>query len=91
MWFPRRGEPNEPAMAICRRCLVLDDCLAFAVANPELQGIWAATSTRERGDFRRGVEARQPRRVLLSPTPPNPEQRARRALRRGQALRAGRA
>jgi Transcription factor WhiB len=26
LWFPTRGGTSQPAIDICRRCLVLDDC-----------------------------------------------------------------
>jgi hypothetical protein len=30
-WHPDRGEPTEPAKAICRGCLVRVQCLAYAL------------------------------------------------------------
>jgi hypothetical protein len=33
-------EPTEPVKAVCRRCLVLDECLAFALEDETLVGIW---------------------------------------------------
>jgi WhiB family transcriptional regulator, redox-sensing transcriptional regulator len=49
-FFPERGEPTEPAKAICRGCLVRDECAAFADADfaARSHGIWGGTSTRER-------------------------------------------
>jgi hypothetical protein len=42
-WFPAKGEPVEPAKAICRRCPVIDECLDFALTvGGSLEGIWAA-------------------------------------------------
>ena len=37
----------EHAKQICRRCPVIDDCLAYATAH-DLDGIWAATTRQER-------------------------------------------
>jgi WhiB family redox-sensing transcriptional regulator len=51
-FVPSRGEPTEALHAVCRPCLVLDECLAFAVADETLQGVWRGTSTRERRDYR---------------------------------------
>jgi len=47
-WFPGRGEHPARAKAICATCPVTADCLAFALADESLTGIWAATSAGER-------------------------------------------
>lgn len=48
-FFPTRGEPAVPAKAICRRCGVSSECLAFALAIGErVDGIWGGTSQGER-------------------------------------------
>jgi WhiB family redox-sensing transcriptional regulator len=86
-FVPSRGEPTEPLKGVCRRCLVLDECLAYALADPDLQGVWGATSKRERDDFRRGVEGRPRRSVTAWSRSPTAEQRAQRALQRGASLR----
>jgi WhiB family redox-sensing transcriptional regulator len=54
-----RGESTEPLKGVCRGCLVLDDCLAFAMADESLQGVWGGTSTRERREWRRGASLRK--------------------------------
>jgi hypothetical protein len=83
-----RGESTEPLEAVCRRCLVLDECLAYAMADETLQGVWRGTSARERDAYRKGVARRTKSPWSSSPTP---EEWARRALQRGRSLRAGRA
>jgi WhiB family transcriptional regulator, redox-sensing transcriptional regulator len=50
-----RGDSTAAAKATCSTCLVQSECLAFAVANPELVGIWGGTSARERARMRRAV------------------------------------
>ncbi len=40
-FFVTRGESSEPAKAVCSRCLVQDECLAFAIAEGMRFGIWA--------------------------------------------------
>lgn len=50
-WFPAKGQPTGPAKAICRRCLVCDECLTFAVDGLEV-GVWGASSDRERQAIR---------------------------------------
>jgi WhiB family redox-sensing transcriptional regulator len=52
-FVPGRGEPTEPLKGVCRRCLVLDECLAFAMADESLQGVWGGTSTKERNEYRK--------------------------------------
>jgi len=54
-WFPPRGSraPLEVAKAICTACPAREPCLAYALANPELVGIWAGTTAPERRTARR--------------------------------------
>lgn len=53
-FFPQRGESAAPAKAVCRRCAVSSECLAFAlVLGDRLEGIWAGTSPLERRTLRR--------------------------------------
>ena len=89
-FVPGRGEPIEPLKAVCRRCLVRQECLDFALADPSIVGVWGATTERERKAYRKAAEARD--RQALAEMPPwlSPEERARRAMRRGAALRARR-
>jgi len=48
-FFPTRGQEARPAKAVCwRRCPVREACLSFAMADPDLQGVWGGTSERER-------------------------------------------
>jgi WhiB family redox-sensing transcriptional regulator len=51
LFHPAKGEPTEPAKAICRGCLVRDECYAFVLeVEPAGQrhGVWAATTTVQR-------------------------------------------
>lgn len=56
-WFPERGMPTAPAKAVCASCLVRDECLAYALDNPLMHGIWGATSDRERRAMKRRQHA----------------------------------
>ena len=38
---------------LCESCPVQKECLAYAVANPELQGIWGGLTPKERLQLRR--------------------------------------
>ncbi|MGW4825439.1 WhiB family transcriptional regulator [Streptomyces sp. NPDC004227] len=48
------------AKAACRRCPIATTCLQWALAHPELtpEGIWAATTARERTGLRQRLTAR---------------------------------
>jgi len=52
-FFPERGESLEPARALCARCPVLPDCLAYALAHVELKGVWGGTGERVRVRMRK--------------------------------------
>ena len=55
-WFPSKGRPGGQAKAVCRRCLVRCECLAFALDEQIDAGIWGGSSARERAQLRkRGV------------------------------------
>ena len=48
-WFPPRGDRTFATLrAICRSCLVTDQCLAFALDHPEVVGVWGGTTAKER-------------------------------------------
>lgn len=62
IFFPDKGKmSNRAAKAICKSCLVKDDCLEYALADASIQGIWGGTGFRERGRIR------QQRALSLSP------------------------
>jgi WhiB family transcriptional regulator, redox-sensing transcriptional regulator len=52
LFFPRRGEPAEPAKAVCRSCPVREPCAELAadlhLGGEPVHGIWGATSARDR-------------------------------------------
>lgn len=52
-WFPNRGDDGADAKAVCRACPVAARCLEYALADPDLAGIWAGTSDRQRDRMRR--------------------------------------
>lgn len=51
--------PHAPSRArarrVCGGCPVREDCLAFALADPDLMGVWGGTTERERDAMRRAV------------------------------------
>ena len=54
LWFPHKGSNTVPAKLICQTCPVVEECLAYALANSERYGIWGGYSERERRRLARG-------------------------------------
>lgn len=48
LFFPERGEPTEPAKAVCRECPVTQECGEYAVSLNAKSGIWGGKSHRQR-------------------------------------------
>lgn len=55
LFFPSIGERTDRAKAICAGCKVREECLEYALADPESAGVWAGISERERRRMRRSV------------------------------------
>ena len=53
LFFPERGASTKEAKAVCRACVVREDCLEYALENSEKFGIWGGLSERERRRLRR--------------------------------------
>jgi WhiB family transcriptional regulator, redox-sensing transcriptional regulator len=54
---PEQGDRAgiEAARAVCRRCPVGHQCLAYVMAFPEpVEGVWAGTTKKQRGNARSG-------------------------------------
>lgn len=47
-FYPEKGGSTREAKAVCRRCPVIDECLAYALEHVERHGIWGGLSERER-------------------------------------------
>ena len=47
------GGNSRTAKALCESCPVCDDCLAFALADDQLEGVWGGTTGKERRRMRR--------------------------------------
>ncbi len=54
-WF--EGWGAAAAKSVCRRCLVRDDCLRYALDNDPLSGIWGGLTPSERRRLRRSAVA----------------------------------
>lgn len=47
-----QGDRPTDALRVCGSCAVVDDCRAYAVADPSLCGVWGATTEKERRKLR---------------------------------------
>lgn len=63
LFFPELGQNCQDAKRLCASCPVQPECLAYALANRELYGIWGGTSTKERVVLRRQLRHNQERRA----------------------------
>lgn len=52
-FHPGKSETNTAAKRTCAACDVTTECLAYALADPSLEGVWGGTSVRERQAMRR--------------------------------------
>ena len=64
LWFVPPGDRHgiAAAKAICRRCPVAAECLAEALADPNIVGVWGGTSEVERAKLRAAMP-RQPKDI----------------------------
>lgn len=47
-FFPAKHQSAKAAQAVCGRCLVRDDCLAYAIANGIEHGVWGGLTIKAR-------------------------------------------
>jgi len=59
LWFPEKGGSTREAKALCARCPVRPECLAYALEHDERFGIWGGASEGDRRRMRRLVFIRQ--------------------------------
>jgi WhiB family redox-sensing transcriptional regulator len=59
LWF--QPGPNPVADRVCAECPIRAECLAYAVAIPSLEGVWAGTSFKQRQRLRRQTRVVAPR------------------------------
>lgn len=58
LFFPEKGGQAKPAKMVCRGCPVRNACLAWALKTRQMDGIWGATTPRERAELlRKGRQA----------------------------------
>ena len=68
-WFPQSGSHPVAATAVCRRCLVNNECLAAACDNHEA-GVWGGTTQNQRVRLRRNTPVTPRPRSSLQPALP---------------------
>lgn len=57
LWFPKKGDSIRGAKKVCARCLVVAECLEYALANDERHGVWGGLSEFDRRKMRRESRA----------------------------------
>ena len=66
-WFPTDGQAATTARAVCARCLAKEDCASWALEQgPDLKGIWAGRSERQRRRDKRASAAARTARTAPS-------------------------
>ena len=55
LFFPPKSRGDRAAWArwVCRQCPPVLDCRRYAIDHPELDGVWGATTERERRQARK--------------------------------------
>jgi len=52
-WFSGAPAMVDKARAVCADCPVRDECYQYAMSDPDLVGIWAGFTEKERKELRR--------------------------------------
>jgi len=52
-WFSGASPELDRARAVCAGCPVRDECHRYAMADPNLEGVWAGFTQQERRGLRR--------------------------------------
>ncbi len=53
-FFPDKGGTTAPAKSVCASCDVVEQCLAYALANGHTEGVWGGLSPRQRHALQAG-------------------------------------
>lgn len=54
-----RASDVDAAKEVCRRCMVVDDCLTFAITNTVTVGVWGGLSAEELAPLRASWRAQR--------------------------------
>jgi len=52
-WFSEAPANLDRARTVCAGCPVRDECYQFAMSDPDLEGVWAGFTAKERREIRR--------------------------------------
>jgi WhiB family redox-sensing transcriptional regulator len=52
LFILEKGESSKPAKKICAQCPVIEQCLAYALANP-VRGVYGGLTKKERNRLKR--------------------------------------
>lgn len=55
LFFPEKGGDANPAKRVCRVCDVQAECLAYALTEGPVRGIWGGTTERTRQRIRQAL------------------------------------
>jgi len=69
LFFPERGDPVVEAKKICASCPVQQQCLDYALAIPNIVGIWGGMSGKERRTYRRQQRIQNAAKPIVHGTP----------------------
>ena len=58
LWYPPKGHSGKEAKAVCARCEVRRQCLAYAIEADEEHGIWGGLNRAERVRLRADMQHR---------------------------------
>lgn len=56
LFHAARGESTKEALAVCAGCLVVEQCLHYAMSNSIKVGVWGGTTERQRRAMRREMK-----------------------------------
>jgi WhiB family redox-sensing transcriptional regulator len=65
-FVPARGQSIARARALCSECSVRAECLAYALADSDIVGVWGGTTTQERSALRRQAAENAKRPATLA-------------------------
>lgn len=59
LFHPKVGRPCREARSVCGACEVRGECLDYALAKPETDGVWGGLTYRERRRLQAAQRAEQ--------------------------------
>ena len=55
LFFPEHGGKPEPAIKICKKCNVQNECLTYALTFSTVFGVWGGTTEAQRRLIKQGA------------------------------------